>query len=87
MNEQFKTESENDISLDKSAHFTGKILSELFSFGETDENKEKTAQFGYQLGRVVYFLDAFDDYEKDKKKILLIRLKTAKTLLMMQREQ
>ena len=67
MNEQFKTESENDISLDKSAHFTGKILSELFSFGETDENKEKTAQFGYQLGRVVYFLDAFDDYEKDKK--------------------
>lgn len=67
MNEQFKIENESDISLDKTAHFTGKILSELFSFGETDENKEKTAQFGYQLGRVVYFLDAFDDYEKDKK--------------------
>ena len=67
MNEQFKTEKENDISLDKSAHPTGKILSELFSYGEPDENKEQTAQFGYQLGRVVYFLDAFDDYEKDKK--------------------
>ena len=67
MNEQFKTEKENDISLDKSAHPTGKILSELFSYGESDENKEQTAQFGYQLGRVVYFLDAFDDYEKDKK--------------------
>ena len=67
MNEQFKTEKESDISLDKSAHPTGKILSELFSYGETDDNKEKTAQFGYQLGRVVYFLDAFDDYEKDKK--------------------
>ena len=43
------------------------ILSELFSYGEIDGNKEKTAQFGYQLGRTVYFLDAFDDYEKDKK--------------------
>lgn len=67
MNEQFKTENESDVSLDKSAHPTGKILSELFSYGEVDDNKEKTAQFGYQLGRVVYFLDAFDDYEKDKK--------------------
>lgn len=67
MNEQFKTENESDVPLDKSAHPTGKILSELFSYGETDDNKEKTAQFGYQLGRVVYFLDAFDDYEKDKK--------------------
>lgn len=67
MDEQFKTENESDVSLDKSAHPTGKILSELFSYGETDENMEKTSQFGYQLGRVVYFLDAFDDYEKDKK--------------------
>lgn len=67
MNEQFKTENESDVPLDKSAHPTGKILSELFSYGEVDDNKEKTAQFGYQLGRVVYFLDAFDDYEKDKK--------------------
>ena len=69
MKEQFKTESESDVSLDKSAHPTGMILSELFSYGEADENKEKTAQFGYQLGRVVYFLDAFDDYEKDKKEM------------------
>lgn len=67
MKEQFKTEAESDVSLDKSAHPTGVILSELFSYGETDDNKEQTAQFGYQLGRVVYFLDAFDDYERDRK--------------------
>ena len=67
MSEQFKMEKEKEISLDKSAHPTGKILSELFSYGDCDENKEQSAQFGYQLGRVVYFLDAFDDYEKDKK--------------------
>ena len=67
MKEQFKIENESVVSLDKSAHPTGVILSELFSYGETGERKEKTAQFGYQLGRVVYFLDAFDDYERDKK--------------------
>ena len=67
MKQQFKTEGESDVSLDKSAHFTGVILSEFFSYGEADENKEKASQFGYQLGRVVYFLDAFDDFEKDKK--------------------
>ncbi len=67
MKEQFKTESESDVSLDKSAHPSGKILSELFSLDEVGENKEKSKQFGYQLGRVVYFLDAFDDYDKDIK--------------------
>lgn len=67
MTEQFDSEKENTISLDKSAHPTADILSQLFSFGETGDNKDMAKQFGYQLGRVVYFLDAFDDYEKDKK--------------------
>jgi hypothetical protein len=58
---------EDNISLDKSAHPTADILSQLFSYGETGDNKENAKQFGYQLGRVVYFLDAFDDYKKDMK--------------------
>ncbi len=67
MKQQFDLEKETDVSLDKSAHPTADILSNLFSFGETGECKENAKQFGYQLGRVVYFLDAFDDYEKDIK--------------------
>lgn len=67
MAEQFALEKESDISIDKSAHPTAEILSRLFAYGETDDNKENAQQFGYQLGRVVYFLDAFDDYEKDMK--------------------
>lgn len=67
MTEQFELEKDENSSLDKSAHPTAKILGELFSYGETKENKESTEKFGYQLGRVVYFLDAFDDYEKDIK--------------------
>ncbi len=67
MSEQFEMEKDEKISLDKSAHPTAKILGELFSYGETEENKELTEKFGYQLGRVVYYLDAFDDYENDIK--------------------
>ncbi len=67
MAQQFEIEKEKDVSVDKSAHPTANILSQLFSLGECEENKEATSQFGYQLGRVVYFLDAFDDYEKDVK--------------------
>ena len=65
MNEQLSVERESNVSPDRAAHPTAEILSELFSYGEACENKEKAGSFGYQLGRVVYFLDAFDDYEKD----------------------
>lgn len=67
MTEQFNLEKEKQVSLDKSAHPTAEILSSLFAYGECEDNKETASQFGYQLGRVVYFLDAFDDYEKDKR--------------------
>lgn len=67
MNEQFCIESGKDISIDRSADPTAKMLAWLLSYGECGENAEKSYNYGYQLGRVVYFLDAFDDYEKDLK--------------------
>lgn len=67
MAEQFALEKDKNVSLDRSAHPTADILSKLFAYGETGDNQENAKQFGYQLGRVVYFLDAFDDYEKDMK--------------------
>lgn len=67
MSDQFALEKEKCASIDKSAHPTAEILSQLFSLGEAGEKKEIARQFGYHLGRVVYFLDAFDDYEKDIK--------------------
>ena len=67
MKEQFDVEAENENSLDKSAHSTAKMLGWLFSYGECEEKTKILYDFGYQLGRVVYFLDAFDDYEKDVK--------------------
>ena len=67
MQEQFEVEKDNEISLDKSAHSSAKMLSWLFSFGECGEIAEKSQKFGYHLGRVVYFLDAYDDYKDDIK--------------------
>jgi translation initiation factor 2 beta subunit (eIF-2beta)/eIF-5 len=67
MTQQFALEKDDDVSPDKSAHPTADILSQLFALGEKGETQENAKQFGYQLGRVVYFLDAFDDYEKDLK--------------------
>ncbi|MBR5201629.1 MAG: hypothetical protein IKW45_00025 [Clostridia bacterium] len=65
MTEQFKVENEEQLSLDKSAHQTAQMLGWLFSFNECEKTKQSAYDFGYQLGRVVYFLDAFDDYKKD----------------------
>ena len=67
MSEQFEIEKDSNASLDKSAHPTAKMLGWLFSFNECETTKQSAYDFGYHLGRVVYFLDAFDDYEKDIK--------------------
>lgn len=67
MTEQFKIEKEENVSLDKSADSTAKMLGWLFAYEECENTKQTAYDFGYQLGRTVYFLDAFDDYEKDIK--------------------
>jgi hypothetical protein len=66
MDEQFSVEAESEVSLDKAAHPTAKMLGWLFSYGESEEKQKNSYDFGYQLGRAVYFLDAYDDFEKDK---------------------
>lgn len=67
MQKQFEIEVQANPSPDKCADPTARMLAWLFSYGECDENKEKAEGFGYQLGRAVYFLDAFDDYKDDIK--------------------
>lgn len=67
MSEQFEIEKEEKNSLDKSAHPTAQMLGWLFAYNECENTKKTAYDFGYHLGRVVYFLDAFDDYENDIK--------------------
>ena len=67
MEEQLDVEKQENPSLDLSADASAKMLGWLFSYGENEEVYEKSYRFGYQLGRVVYYLDAFDDYKDDEK--------------------
>lgn len=78
MGEQFEIEKDSNSSLDKSAHPTAKMLGWLFAYNECETTKQSAYDFGYHLGRVVYFLDAFDDYEKDIKENTYNPLKNEK---------
>lgn len=64
---QFSIEKEAEISLDKAAHSSANMLGWLFAYNEGDNTKESAYNFGYHLGRIVYFLDAFDDFYEDLK--------------------
>lgn len=66
MKKQALLEKKDRVSPDESAEPTAQILKYIFALGETEQNAEFAGSFGYQLGRAVYFIDAFDDYEKDK---------------------
>ncbi|MCH5192066.1 MAG: hypothetical protein J1F23_07880 [Oscillospiraceae bacterium] len=67
MRAQLDNEMIDNVLPDKAADASANMLSFLLSYGETGENTDFSRDFGYQLGRAVYFLDAFDDYEKDIK--------------------
>ncbi len=61
-------EAVNSDSADRCADIFGRILSELFSYGEEDENKkEMTSRLGYSIGRIIYLIDVMDDFYDDLK--------------------
>lgn len=65
---QFEAEHEENCSLDKLAHPTGNMLARIFSLeAKNDDEKLVYSEFGYHLGRWIYFMDAVDDLEKDIK--------------------
>lgn len=68
-NKQMVAEKNNDLGIDKSAHPTAEMLSELLVLLSDDsETQNNLKKFGYFLGRWVYLIDASDDIEKDLKK-------------------
>lgn len=72
-----RLEKENVSIPDEIVNCSGHMLSEIFVYQE-DFWSEALRQFGYELGRFIYLMDAVLDYEYDKKKCnynLLIILK------------
>lgn len=68
MKMQSAVEEKQSPSIDEAAEPTAKLLSEIYSLYESDEDTERVrARVGYFLGRWIYMIDAFDDIEKDRK--------------------
>lgn len=62
-----KLEKEKCYNVDKMAGVFGKVMEELFVYKE-DEWETILRQIGFQLGKFIYLLDAYEDIENDLKK-------------------
>lgn len=62
-------EKDKTIAADRAIHFSGEMFSEIFVYKE-DFWAETLRNFGYDLGRFIYLMDAALDYDMDLKKCL-----------------
>ena len=68
MERQAKTEADAAAGLDAAAHPTALMLAEVLCTEAKDAAQRRIFyEFGYQLGRWIYLIDAADDLEKDIK--------------------
>lgn len=63
--ELHRLEAEGCDSPDRAADCFGRLMKELTAFGLEGTNKAVAEQCGYHVGRFIYLIDAYDDYEKD----------------------
>ncbi len=62
-----EVEKQTDSIIDEAVNASGLMLSEVFVYKE-DFWSNILRQFGYELGRFIYLMDAAVDFDKDKKK-------------------
>ena len=60
-------ENKEDYSLDEISLYSGKMMGEICAY-QDDMWHDDLYQFGVYLGKFIYFMDAYDDYEQDMKK-------------------
>lgn len=60
-------ENERMPSIDAPAEVFGDMMAGLLSYGFEDEKKLIAEKVGKRIGRWVYIVDAFDDYDRDRK--------------------
>ena len=60
-------ERESSDSLDQTANTFGELLANLISFELEGDSQRISYDIAFQLGKLIYILDACDDFEKDKK--------------------
>lgn len=67
LRELAEIEQNRVASIDAPADVFGQMMAELLSFGFEGERKLIARNIGLRLGRWIYIVDAFDDYEEDRK--------------------
>lgn len=65
---QLKDEASDNSTIDTSAHPTALMLASVFESEANSETEKRVFyEFGYHIGRWIYFIDAADDLQKDIK--------------------
>lgn len=65
---QFKNEESDVLTIDSAAHPTALMLAKLFESEAKNEIDSRVYyEFGYQIGRWIYYIDAADDLNQDIK--------------------
>ena len=61
-------EKQNAADIDGLCNLSGRMLGEVFTLDPTDVWAPVLRRVGEGLGRFIYFMDAYEDYEQDRKK-------------------
>lgn len=67
MNLLNKLEKEENCNIDKVSNTFGELMGEIFSY-KNDEYEEDLRRIGFNIGKYIYILDAYEDLEEDYKK-------------------
>lgn len=60
-------EKEENCSIDKVSNTFGEIMGEIFSY-KNDEYEEDLRRVGFNIGKYIYILDAYEDLDEDYRK-------------------
>lgn len=67
LNEIHICEEKKDFNLDEIANYSGYMMAEICTY-KNDIWYDDLYEFGFYLGKFIYFMDAYDDIERDIKK-------------------
>lgn len=61
-------EKDEESTMDVLAGFSGEMIEEIFVWDEKDVFADELRNLAFYLGKFVYIMDAYEDFEKDKKR-------------------
>ncbi|RDY22572.1 hypothetical protein CHF27_012675 [Romboutsia maritimum] len=62
-----KLEKDKDTNIDKVSNTFGELMGEIFAY-KKDEYEQNLRQIGFNVGKYIYLLDAYEDLDKDYEK-------------------